>query len=71
MDIPKEIDFISENYYRYIKTISLKDFLVYDNEFIKKRYVGHLNRIKRLKDITIDEIVKEFLGNSMFYQRGE
>ena len=47
----------------------MKDLLVYRDDELKNRYVGYTNQVALIKQKTISQVTKEFLGNELYLQR--
>lgn len=54
---------------RYIQSLTLKEILVYSNDEILYKYLGHISQIKLIKQKPISQVVKEFMGNELYSQR--
>ena len=66
---PKDTDFNSCWFDRYIQCLTLKDILVYNNEELYSRFIGHLNQVNLIKQKAISNVVKEFISNDLYEQR--
>ena len=55
--------------HRYLKSLTLKDLLVYNEDELINKYVGYQNQNMLNKQKTISQVTKEFLGNELFQQR--
>ena len=62
-------DFNIKEYKRFISALSLKDILIYNNQELTHKFVGHCNQNKLFKQKTISEIIKEFLSSDLYKQR--
>lgn len=67
--IPEETDFKLEAFGHYLKSLMLKDYLIYDHADIYSKYIGHLTNERSIIQKTIPNIVKEFINNSLFVKR--
>ena len=54
---------------RFIQGLTLKDVLVYNKDELINRFVGYKNQVLLIKQKTIAQVTKEFLGNELFQQR--
>lgn len=54
---------------RFVKGLSLKDILVYSKEELVNRFIGYKNQVMLIKQKTIAQVTKEFIGNELFQQR--
>lgn len=66
---PKDPDFNSCWFDRYIQCLTLKEILVYNNEELYGRFTGYLNQVNLIKQKTIANVVKEFISNDLYEQR--
>jgi ATP-dependent Lon protease len=66
---PKDNDFETSYFERFIKTLTIKDLLIYSNEELYNRFIGHLNQHNLIKKKPISQIVKEFITSDLFLQR--
>jgi ATP-dependent Lon protease len=66
---PNDTDFNSSYFNRYIKTLTLKDLLIYSNDELYNRFIGHVNQQNLIKKKNISQIVKEFITSELFTQR--
>jgi ATP-dependent Lon protease len=66
---PKEVDFDSSHFSRYVNTITLKDLLIYSNDELYNRFVGYLNHNNLIKKKLISQVVKEFITSELYLQR--
>ena len=58
-----------ESLINYIKNLSLKDYLIYNNDDLYLKYKHLMNQIKNIENKTINEVVQEFIGSDLFNQR--
>ena len=68
-DKPKDDIFQNEDFLRFIKSLTLKLLLVYNNKELYQKYTGYVSQINRLKKKTISQVVKEFISDDLFGQR--
>lgn len=66
---PKDSDFHSIWFDRFILSLTLKEIIVYNNEELYNRFIGYINQINLLKQKNISNIVKEFISNDLYGQR--
>jgi len=66
---PKDDDFSNDSFKRFIACLTLKEILIYNNEGLYNRYMGSINQVYLIKQKTISQTVKEFLGNELYGQR--
>ena len=62
-------DFKNNIFKSYLNNITVKDFLIYNDEELLKKYVGNLSQIKLIKQKTISQNIKEFISNDLYNQR--
>ena len=56
-------------YLKYIKSLTVKEILIYNNKEIYNRYMGYKSQINMIKQKSINAIVNEFINNDLFHQR--
>ena len=66
---PTEPVFSSEDFPRYLKSLTLKELLIYNNNNLYKKFIGYTVQLDLIKKKTISQIVKEFIGSELFSQR--
>jgi len=66
---PKDNEFESSYFERFLKTLTIKDLLIYSHEELYNRFIGHLNQHNLIKKKPISQIVKEFITSDLFLQR--
>lgn len=62
-------DFNANEFSRFISSLSLKEFLIYDRKELFHKFVGFCNQNKLMKQRTISEIIKDFLNADLYKQR--
>ena len=71
-DLKKKIDFLNINNhfkYAFITQISIRDFIIYENETLISKCLEAFNELDKLKKKTISSLVKEFLVADITKQR--
>ena len=58
-----------ELFIRYLKCLTIKDLLVYSDEELINRFIGYQNQVGLIKQKTISQVTKEFIGNEIYQQR--
>ena len=66
---PKESDFMCENFEKFIKSLTLKDFLIYSPIDVFGKYKGYLSQERLLKQKTLTQLVKDFITSDLFAKR--
>ena len=68
--LPQDEDFKSESFQKFLSSLILKDYLVYENEHeIYSKYAGFTSQCNILKQKLISHTVKEFITDDMFNKR--
>jgi len=67
--MPNEPVFEATSFNRFIQCLTLKELLVYDNAELHNRYIGYMNQIHLMKQKTISQITKDFIGSELYLQR--
>ena len=65
---PKDPDFLTQDFSRFCKSLTLKELLIYNNKELYQRFQGYINQTNLIKKKTISQIVKEFIGKELFGQ---
>ena len=69
-NLPEEDEFKKESFDKFISSLMLKDFLIYENEHeIYNKYIGCLTHNNAIKQKQISQTVKEFITDDMFNKR--
>ena len=66
---PSDPDFLEDSWDRFLQSMTLKDVLVYDNKELYDKYIGYINQLNLIKQKTIAQVVKEFVGSELYNQR--
>ena len=66
---PKTPEFQDEPFNKYIKSLNLKDYFIYDTHNIYSKFMGYLSNITNIRQKTIAQTVKEFIGADLFSKR--
>jgi len=69
-NLPEEDEFKKESFDKFMSSLMLKDFLIYENEHeIYNKYIGCLTHNNAIKQKQISQTVKEFITDDMFNKR--
>ena len=66
---PKDPEFKNKNFLKFINHLSIKEWIIYNDNELYNRFVGYNNQAHLIKQKTISQIVKEFINNDLFNQR--
>jgi ATP-dependent Lon protease len=66
---PKTVEFQDETFTRFIKSLNLKDFLIYDTHNIYSKYAGYLSNLTTIRQKTIAQTVKDFISSDLYSKR--
>jgi len=70
LNIPKEDDFNNESFGKFMTSLMLKDYLIYENENdIYNKYVGYISKNNNLNQKQISQTVKDFISDDMYSKR--
>ena len=69
INAPKENDFECESFEKFILSMSLKDYLIYEPFDVYNKYMGCLHQIQIMKQKTLATSVKEFIQSDLFNKR--
>jgi ATP-dependent Lon protease len=67
--LPKDEEFNDDVFGRFLISLTLKDFLIYNHTDIYNKFIGYLSQHKILKHKTLTQIVKEFISSDLFTKR--
>jgi len=68
-DIPKDPEFHSESFVRFVKCLTVKELLIYNNDELYNRFMGYISQVHVIKQKTIAQVVKEFINSELYGQR--
>jgi len=66
---PSDPEFFTKEFDRFIQTLTIKEYLIYNNGELYQRFTGYLNQIKLIKQKSISENVSDFANNQLYQQR--
>jgi len=66
---PKTVEFQDETFAKYITSLNLKDYLIYDTHEFYSKYAGYLSNLAAIRQKTIAQVVKEFVSTDLFSKR--
>jgi ATP-dependent Lon protease len=67
---PNDIDFQDDPFDKFVSSLILKDYFIYDNEKeIYCKYAGYISQNNNLKQKPISQSVKEFIADDMYNKR--
>jgi ATP-dependent Lon protease len=68
-NVPNSIEFKEETFERFITSLTLKDYLIYEPHEIYSKYVGYLTSLNGMHQKTISQIVKDFVTSDLYVRR--
>lgn len=68
-NLPCQDNYKSPNFPKFLSSLLLKDYLIYDYNGIYNKYSGYLSNINILKQKTLTQIIKEFMVSDIYYKR--
>ena len=66
---PNSPEFKGETFGRFINSLGLKDYLIYEPHEIYSKYAGCLSNLGSIKQKTIAQTVKDFISSDLFLKR--
>ena len=66
---PNTPEFKNETFQRFINSLGLKDYLLYEPSDVYLKYAGYLSNMNSIKQKTISQAVKEFISSDLFVKR--
>jgi ATP-dependent Lon protease len=67
--LPTTLDFQGETFNRFINSLSLKDYLIYEPHEIYLRFSGLNSNLNNIRQKTISQTVKDFISYDLFMKR--
>jgi len=67
--IPNTEEFKNDTFACFIKSLGIKDYLIYEPSEIYLKYAGYLSNLNTIKQKTIAQTVKEFISSDLFLKR--
>jgi ATP-dependent Lon protease len=68
-NIPNSLEFKGDVFGRFINSLGLKDYLIYEPHEIYSKYAGCLSNLNTIKQKTIAQTVKDFISSELFAKR--
>jgi len=68
-NIPKDPEFIAESFTKFMKSLTLKDTLVFSNDEIYSKYLSNISFINSIKQKQTSQLIKEFMNTDLYSQR--
>ena len=68
-NLPCQDTYKGQNFHKFISSLLLKDYLIYDYNGIYNKYSGYLSNINILKQKTLTQIIKEFMISDIYFKR--
>ena len=68
-NIPNSLEFKDDTFARFIDSLTLKDYLIYDPHEIYSKYVGCLSSLNAMYQKTTSQIIKDFVTSDLFVRR--
>lgn len=66
---PGESIFRSDAFNRFVRCLTLKELLIYNESELYDRFMGYITQANAHQQKTISQITKEFIGNDLYAQR--
>ena len=69
-NIPTEGEFQADEFEKFMSSLTLKDYLVYDNySDLFNKFAGTISQLNNIKQKQISQVVKEFISDDMYNKR--
>lgn len=68
-NIPQTNEFQCETFNRFLQSLNLKDYFIFEPHEVYSKYVGYLNNLNVLNQKTLHQAVKEFIASDLFMKR--
>ena len=66
---PQSTEFQNEVFDRFITSLNLKDYLIFEPHEIYSKYAGYLSNLNAIRQKTISHVVKEFITSELYIKR--
>jgi ATP-dependent Lon protease len=66
---PQSSEFQNEVFDRFIKSLNLKDYLIFEPHEIYSKYAGYLSNLNIIRQKNISQVVKEFISSELYIKR--
>lgn len=66
---PNDPEFKTEDFERFVNTITIKELLIYSNSELYQRFIGYITQVNLIKQKPISQNVKEFISCELYGQR--
>jgi ATP-dependent Lon protease len=66
---PQSTEFQGDTFNRFIQSLNLKDYLIFEPHEIYSKYAGYLSNLNTLRQKTITQSVKDFISSDLFMKR--
>tara|TARA_Y100000591_G_scaffold271775_1_gene247044 strand:+ start:2891 stop:6163 length:3273 start_codon:yes stop_codon:yes gene_type:complete len=66
---PKDDSFLTEDFSRFLDSLTLKELLIYNEKELFHKYAGYLSQSNLIKKKTISQVIKEFISDDLYQQR--
>ena len=66
---PQSTEFQCETFNRFLQSLNLKDYFIFEPHEVYSKYVGYLNNLNVLHQKTLHHAVKEFIAADLFMKR--
>ena len=68
-NVPHSLEFQGETFNRYIQSLNLKDYLIFEPHEIYSKYAGYMSNLNMIIQKTISQVVKDFVSSELFIKR--
>jgi len=68
-NLPNDSDFKLPVFQNFLASLSLKDYLITDCHSVYSKYTGFLSHLRSLNQKNVANVVKEFVGSSLYVKR--
>ena len=68
-NVPKDPEFMAESFTKFMKSLTLKDTLVFSNDEIYSKYLSNITFINSIKLKQTSQLIKEFMNTDLYSQR--
>ena len=68
-NVPEAVEFQCDAFDKFISSLSLKDYLINEDESFNSKYIGYITNLNNYRQKTISQLVRDFIGFELFEKR--
>lgn len=68
-NIPQDLELNSVSFNKFLSCLTLKDYLIYENNDIYSKFAGTISQTNLLKQKQVSQVVRDFITDNMYNKR--